>query len=137
MYLFEFILFGSFCASQTWISVSLFILGKFSGIISLNPFYFFLFLPLSWDPYNMNVCMLDVPEVPSTLIIKKKFFFLFCCSDWMIFTILSFKSLIHSSVSSSLLLISSTVFYFSYRNFHFWLIFLYFLSLCCNFHWVS
>ena len=120
MYLFDFILFGIFCASQTWISVSLFILGKFSGIISLNPFYFFLFLPLSWDPYNMNVCMLDVPEVPSTLIIKKKnFFFLFCCSDWMIFTILSFKSLIHSSVSSSLLLISSTVFYFSYRNFHF------------------
>ena len=57
--------------------------------------------------------------------------FLICfslgCSDWVIFIILSSRSPIHSSVSPSLLLISFSVFHFSYDIIYSWIGFLYIL----------
>ena len=59
----EFVLFGTFCASWTWMSFSFPRLGKFLAIISslccFLPFFSF------WDPYNVNVGVHDVvPEIP-------------------------------------------------------------------------
>ena len=60
---------GLFClsclglyASCTWISVYCFRLGKFSVIILLNAFFFFYFLLylVFWDPYDVDIGMLDV-----------------------------------------------------------------------------
>ena len=77
-------------------------------------FYPFLSLFSFWGTYNMNVSMLDVvPEVPLNYPHFKNVFFLFCCSGWVVSTILSSRSLIHSSVLPNLLLIPSN-FHFSY-----------------------
>ena len=59
-----FILPGTLCASWTWVTISLPMLGKFSTIISSN---IFSGLPLFsfWDPYNANDGAFNVvPEVP-------------------------------------------------------------------------
>ena len=89
------------------------------------------FLPLSvfslWNPCKANVRALDVvPEVPYTILISL-LFFSFCCSNWVISTILSSRSLTHSLVIISLLPISSNVFLISVTVFLFFFVFLIFL----------
>ena len=65
-----------------------------------------------WDPCNANVSMLDVlPEIPQTVLILK-ICFSFCCSDWVIFIILSSR-LLMCSLSPSVLLIPSSAFFIS------------------------
>ena len=60
MFLFVFIEFGTLWASWIYMSVSVLRLGTFSAIIFLvssAPL-------LLWDHYNVDVILLDVPEVP-------------------------------------------------------------------------
>ena len=64
VFLFGFILYGTLCASWTWVNVSFPRLGKFSAIISSNIFsgpFLFSF----WDLYNVNISAFDVvvPEI--------------------------------------------------------------------------
>ena len=67
----------------------------------------FLFLFFFWDPYNLNVGAFDmVPEISETILSSFHSFTLSCSSE-VISTILSSRSLIHSSVSNILLLIPS------------------------------
>ena len=61
-----------------------------------------------WDPYNVNASTLDVSKVSKIVLISFHSFF-FCFAS-LISTTLSSSSLIHSSVSFSLLLIPSSVF---------------------------
>ena len=61
MFLLEFILYGTLCASWTWLTISFSTLEEFSTIISSKnfscPFFF-------WDPYKLNVDVFDIsPEV--------------------------------------------------------------------------
>ena len=63
--LFQFILFETLSASWSWISVSFPSLGKFSAIISLNNFLAPFLLVSFSEPYNANICPLEVvPYVP-------------------------------------------------------------------------
>ena len=80
--LFRFILFGSVCASWTWMPVFVPRLGRFAAFISSNklsaPFSPSLSLFSFWAPYNSNVSMLDVlTEVSLICPHFLKFFFLF------------------------------------------------------------
>ena len=64
MFLLGFILYGTLCASWTWVAISFPRLGNSSAIMSSNifsaPFSLFFF----WDPYNAHTVVLDVvPEV--------------------------------------------------------------------------
>ena len=64
VFLLGFILYGTRCASWTWVAISFPMLGKFSTIISSNiflgPFSLFSFC----NPYNVNVVAFNVvPEV--------------------------------------------------------------------------
>ena len=70
MSLLGFILYGTLCASHTWLAISFSMLGKFSTIIaskkSLIPFLFLFFF---WDPYNSNVGPFNlVPDVSETIL---------------------------------------------------------------------
>ena len=57
VFLLGFILYGTRCASWTWVAISFPRLGKFSTLISSGIFSF-------WDPYNANVVEFNiVPEV--------------------------------------------------------------------------
>ena len=59
-----FILFGTFWASYTWMSVSFFRFRNFSAIILSNTFLT-LFSLFFWITYNMNISIVDVvQEVP-------------------------------------------------------------------------
>ena len=67
MFLLGFILYGALCASWTWLTVSFYMLGKFSTIISSKIFSYLFFFssslgtPIIW----MLVCLI-VPEVSET-----------------------------------------------------------------------
>ena len=66
VFLLGFILPETPCASWTWLTISFPMLGKFFASISLNIFSgpFSLSLFSYWDPYNVNVGVLNVvPEV--------------------------------------------------------------------------
>lgn len=74
--LFGFIMFGTFCASWTWMSVFFAKLGNISAIIFSNRFSFLSLSLLLWYSYNANINMIDViPEVPQTVLIFKILFF--------------------------------------------------------------
>ena len=92
-----FMLFGTLWVSWTWVAISFPILGKFWAIISkyfLMPFLFVFFL---WDMYDLNVGVFNiVPKVSKVVLIS---FYTFSHSASLISTILSFTSLILSSVS--------------------------------------
>ena len=69
MFLLGFILYGTLCASWTWLTFYFSMLGKFSTIISsknfLIPFLFLFF----WDPCNSNVgAFVIVPVVSETIL---------------------------------------------------------------------
>ena len=74
--LFEFILFGTFCASCTWICVSFFRFGTSSAIISSNTFL----IPLSLSsPFGTPItCRLAPFTLPHTPHILLSFFFFIC-----------------------------------------------------------
>ena len=108
MFLLGFILYGTLCASWTWLFPF-----HIREVFNYNLFkYFltpFLFLFFFWDPYNSNVGALMLSQkslrLSSTLVLFSLF-----CSAVVISTILSSRSLIHSSSSVILLLIPSREF---------------------------
>ena len=64
VFLLGFILYGTHCASWTWVAISFPVLGKFLTIISSNIFSGPLSLFSFWDPYTANVVAFHVvPEV--------------------------------------------------------------------------
>lgn len=106
-------------------------LGKFSAIIFSNKFSaLFHYLFFFWNPYSVNVPMLDVTSISLKLFSFKKIIFPFCCSAWVIFTTLSFRSGIHSPSSSKICLISSSIFLFQLLYSLALIVFKYFLCLC-------
>ena len=109
-----FILYGTLCASCTWVTISFPMLGKFSTIISSNIFSDpFFFSSSSGTPIiQMLVCLVLSQRSLRSFSI---FFILFSllCSSAVISTILSSSSLIHSFASVILLLIPSSVFFIS------------------------
>ena len=114
VFLLGFILYGTFCASWTWLTISFPKLGKFSSIIFskifLHPFFF---SSSSGTPIIQMLVPLILSQrslrLPSVLFILVSLF----CSSEVIFTILSSSSLIRSSASDSLLWIPSGVFLIS------------------------
>ena len=69
IFLLGFFLYGTLCASWTWLTISFSMLGKFSTIISKHFLIQFLFLFFFWDLYNLNVGAFDiVPEVSETIL---------------------------------------------------------------------
>ena len=114
MFLLGFILYGTLCASWTWLTISFSMLGKFSTIISSKVFsYTFFFSSFSGTHIiQMLVCLIVSQR---SLRLSSVLFILFplFCSSEVISTILSSSSLIHSSASDILLLIASRVFLIS------------------------
>ena len=66
LFLLEFILYGTLCASWTWLTISFSMLGKCSTIISSTIRFLFCFF---WDPYKSNVGVFDIVlEVSETIL---------------------------------------------------------------------
>jgi len=67
MFLLGFILYGTLCASWTWLT---FPVGElFNYNLFKNFLFLFLFLFFFWDPYNLNVGAFDmVPEISETVL---------------------------------------------------------------------
>ena len=133
MALFGFILFGTLCASCTWISVSFFRFGKFSAIISSNTFLIPFSLSSPLEPLlrlscHALCCLID-------LLSCFHFFFIclsVCCSDWVISIILLSRSLIHSFALFSLVFIASRLFILAIELSSFdWFIFIVFAYIIC------
>ena len=85
MFLLGFILYGTLCASWTWLTIFFPISGKFSTIISSNIFSVnFVFLFFFWDPYNSNVVAFNIaPEVSETVLNSfHSFFFILLCGSY-------------------------------------------------------
>ena len=59
VFLLEFILPATLCASWTWLTISFPMLGEFSAIISLHISQVFSLFSF-WDPYNVNVGIFNV-----------------------------------------------------------------------------
>ena len=99
---------GVLCASGIWMSVSFPRFGMFPAITSSNkfssPFSLFFF----WDFYNTNNIFDGVSELPKFLLMlhNSPFSLLFS----LLSITLTFRSLTHSSASSSLLFIASSLF---------------------------
>ena len=111
MFLLGFILYGTLCASLTWLTTFFPILGKFSTVISSNIFSvpFFISSSSGTPIIQMSVCLM---LSQMSLRLSSIFFHLFSlfCSAVVISTIFSSRSLIHSSASVILLLIPSREF---------------------------
>ena len=107
MFLLEFILYGTLCASWTWLTISFSMLGKFSTIISSKIFsYPFFFSSSSGTPIiQILVCLILSQRSLRLSSVLFILFTLFCSSE-VISSILSSSSLIRSSASDILLLIS-------------------------------
>ena len=102
VFLLGFILYGTLCASWTWLTISFSMLGKFSTLISSKVFsYPFFFSSSSGTPIIQMLVHLILSQRSLRLFIL---FTLFCSSE-VIATILFSSSLIHSSASDILLLI--------------------------------
>ena len=114
MFLLWFILYGTLCASWTWMTISFSILGTFSTIISSKTFsYLFFFSSSSGTPLIcMLVCLIYSQRSLKLSSVLFILFTLFCSSE-VISTILSSSSLIGSSASDILLSIISRVFLIS------------------------
>ena len=114
VFLLGFILYGTLCASWTWLTVSFSMLGKFSSIMSSKIFsYPFFFSSTSGTSIILMLVHLILFQrslrLSSVLFIP---FTLFCSSE-VISTISSSSSLICSSTSDILVLIPSRVFLIS------------------------
>ena len=114
MLLLGFMLYGTLCSYWTWVRVSFPILEKFSAYnlnYFLGPFVSFPSeTPIRW----MLVCLMlsqRFLRLSSFLFIVFSLF----CSTAVISNHLFFRSLIHSSASFILLLIPSSVFFFSFH----------------------
>ena len=110
VFLLGFILYGTHCASWTWVAISFPMLGKFSTIISSSIFSgpFSLFSPSGTPIMQMLLHLMFLQRslrLPSFLFILLSLF----CSTAVNSTILSSRSLIRSSASVILLLIPSSV----------------------------
>ena len=111
VFLLGFILYGTLCASWTWLTILFPILGKFSTIISSNIFsVLFFFSFSSGTPIIRMLVHLMLSQ--RSLRLSSVLFILFCffCSAVVISSILSSWSLIRSSASVILLLIPSREF---------------------------
>ena len=112
VFLLGFILYGTICASWTWLTISSSILGKFSTIISSKIFSYPFFFSSSVATPIIGVfdivwyCPRGFWDCPQFF----SFFFNVFCSSEVISTILSSSSLIQSSALDILLLIPSRVF---------------------------
>ena len=112
----------SLCLLHLTISFSM--LGKFSTITSSKIFSYPFFLFCIWDPYNLNVHLILSQRSLRLSSVLFNLFTLFCTSE-VISTILSSRSMIHSSALDILLLIPSRVFLISVIAF--------FVSVCLFF----
>jgi len=72
VFLHGFTMYGTLCASWTWLTIFFPILGKFSSVIFKHFLICFLFLFLFYDTYNSNVGAFDIVPVVSETIL---FFF--------------------------------------------------------------
>ena len=114
VFLLEFILYWTLCASWTWLTISFPMLGRFSTILSLKncavPFFFSSSSGTSIT--QMLVCLILSQKC---LKLSSMIFILFPLLWWSatISTILSSSSLFHSSASVTLFLFPSRVFLFS------------------------
>ena len=111
VFLLEFILYGTLCASWTSVAISLHMLGNFSTIISSNIFSDgFSFSSASGAPIIRILVHLMLSQRSVRLSSILFILFSLFCSVVIISTILSSRSLIHSSASVILLLIPSREF---------------------------
>ena len=114
MFLFGFILYGTLCASWTWLTISFSMLGKFSTIITSKIFSYYFFFSSSFETPMIRMLMCLIWSQRSLRLSSALFiFFTLFCSSEVISTILSSSSLIHSSALDILLLIPSRVFLIS------------------------
>ena len=114
VFLLGFILYGTLCASWTWLTIFYPMLGKFSTIISSKIFsYPFLFTSSSGTPIIWTLVHLIWSWASLRLSSILLILFTVFCSSEVTSTILSSSSLIRSSASASLLLILSGVFLIS------------------------
>ena len=111
IFLFGLILFGTACASWTWMSVFFSKLGSFQ-LLCLHLCSLPLSLPLSslWDPYHVNVYTLDVIPVFSYSIFVSFYSFLFLLFHLSDFYHCLPSLLFCSSISSNPMLIPSRAF---------------------------
>lgn len=109
----------------------------FSHYLFKHIFFPFLLLFSFWNPYNADIGALNVvPGVPYTILIFKTLFS-FCCSVWVISTVLSSRLLIYPYVLTKLLSIPSNLFFISFTVFFFsdWF-FVTFSNSLLNSYWV-
>ena len=110
VFLLRFMLYGTLCASWTWLTIPFSMLGKFPTIISSKIFSYPFF---SSSSSGTPIIQMLLPLILSqkSLRLSSVLFILFTlfCSSEVISTILSSNSLIRSSASNILLLISSRV----------------------------
>ena len=116
VFLLRFILYGTLCASWTWLTISFSMLGKFSTIISSKFFSYPFFFSSSGTPIiQMLEMLVHLILSQKSLRLSSILFILFTlfCSSEVISIILSSRSLIGSSASDILLSIPSRVFLIS------------------------
>ena len=114
VFLLGFIMYGTLCASWTWLTISFSMLQKFSTIISSKIFLYAFFFSSS---SGTTVIQILVHLILSQRSLRLSSFLfglstLFCSSE-VISIILSSSSLIHSSASDILLLVPSRAFLIS------------------------
>ena len=114
VFLLGFILYGTLCASWTWLIISFSMLGKFSTIIPSKIFsYPFFFSSSSGTPIIQMLVHLILSQRSLKLSSVIFLFYTLYCSSEVISIILSYSSLICSSASGILLLIPCRVFLIS------------------------